>query len=75
MLFTHPSYIRVKFFFQSCSPLNPLCLEQYLTQCRCYLNLYGVLQRPTVFDRELHSMLCGSLDGKGVRGKWMHLYI
>ena len=29
----------------------------------------------TVQHRELCLMLCGSLDGKGVQGEWMHVYI
>ena len=24
---------------------------------------------------ELHSMVCGSLDGKGVWGEWIHVYV
>ena len=30
---------------------------------------------PTVQLRELCSVLCGTLDGSGVWGKWIHLYI
>ena len=26
-------------------------------------------------DKELCSMLCGSLDGQGVWGKWIYVYI
>ena len=30
---------------------------------------------PTVHPMELYSMLCGSLDGMGVWGEWIHVYI
>ena len=32
-------------------------------------------QGPTVQHRELCSMLCGSLDGRGVGGEWIHVYV
>ena len=32
-------------------------------------------QGPTVQHRELYSMLCGSLDGRGVGGEWVHVYV
>ena len=30
---------------------------------------------PTVQHMELCSMLCGSLDGRGVSGVWIHVYV
>ena len=32
-------------------------------------------QKHIVKHRELHSTLCGSLDGRGVWGGWMHVYV
>ena len=32
-------------------------------------------QGPTVEHRELCSVLCGGLDGRGVWGGWMHVYV
>ena len=32
-------------------------------------------QNTTGEHKELCSMLCGSLDGKGVGGEWTHLYV
>ena len=32
-------------------------------------------QEPTVQHRKLCSMLCGSLDGRGVGGEWIHAYV
>ena len=30
---------------------------------------------PIVHPMELYSMLCGSLDGMGVWGEWIHVYV
>ena len=35
----------------------------------------GNQQGPTVQHRELCSILCGSLDGRGVGGEWIHIYV
>ena len=32
-------------------------------------------QGPTVQHRELCAVLCGSLDGRGVWGEWIHAYV
>ena len=32
-------------------------------------------QRPIVQHMELCSMLCASLDGRGVWGEWLHVYV
>ena len=32
-------------------------------------------QGPTVQHREVCSVLCGSLDGRGVWGEWIHVYV
>ena len=39
----------------------------------CYLK--WMKQGPAVQHRELWSMPCGSLDGRGVWGEWMHAYV